>query len=58
MLAEIFMLQMESAIRASEDAAQSKKFSFVPLPEAALPVSEAADPFDDTERGSETDAHH
>jgi hypothetical protein len=37
MLAEIFMLQLESAVRASEDAAQSKNFRFVPLPEANLP---------------------
>jgi hypothetical protein len=30
MLAEIFMLQLESAFRASEDAAHSKNFRFVP----------------------------
>ena len=56
MLAEIFMLQLESAYRASEDAAQS--FRFVPLPEVALPVSEAANRIDDTERRSETGAQH
>jgi hypothetical protein len=37
MLAEIFMLQLESAVRASEDAAQSKNFRFVPLSEAEMP---------------------
>ena len=37
MLAEIFMLQLESAFRASEDAARSKNFRFVPLPKTALP---------------------
>jgi hypothetical protein len=48
MLAEIFMLQMESAIRASEDAAQSKKLRFVPLPVPAFSVSEAAGRLDYT----------
>jgi hypothetical protein len=37
MLAEIFMLKLESAFRASEDAARSKRFRFVPLPKADLP---------------------
>jgi hypothetical protein len=37
MLAEIVMLQLESAVRASEDATQSKNFRFVPLPAAELP---------------------
>jgi hypothetical protein len=48
MLAEIFMLQLESAYRASDDMIQSKKFRFVPLPEIVLPISEAADRIDDT----------
>ena len=48
MLAEIFMLQLESAYRASDDAVQSKEFRFVPLPEAALPISDAAARLDDT----------
>jgi hypothetical protein len=50
MLAEIFMMQMESAIRASEDAAQSRKFRFVPLAKATLPVSEKAGRLDHTFR--------
>jgi hypothetical protein len=37
MLAEIFMLKLESAFRTSEDAVRSKIFRFVPLPKAELP---------------------
>lgn len=48
MLAEIFILQMENAIRASEDAARSRKLRFVPLPEPAFLVSEAAGRLDHT----------
>jgi hypothetical protein len=40
MLAEIFMLQLESAFRASEDAAHSKNFRFVPFPKAAEQIRE------------------
>jgi hypothetical protein len=40
MLAEIFMLQLESAFRASEEAIQSKNFRFVPLPKVVEQTDE------------------